>query len=85
MTRKGAYVGLAAGFFTFLILHTQRLSPDWFGPGSLHDVVGWLYAEGPNPFSCAAIGEFVSIGLTFVVSKLTKPLPAAHVNELFEG
>jgi SSS family transporter len=85
VTRKGAYCGLAAGFFTFLILHTQLLDPGWFGAGWVHDAVGWLHAEGPNPFSCTAMGEFVSIAVTFVVSKLTQPLPEALVNELFEG
>ena len=48
-------------------------------------MVGWLVAEGPNPFSCVAMGEFVSIAATVVVSKLTKPLPEAHVNQIFEG
>ena len=52
VARKGAYFGLAGGFFTFLILHTPMLDPGWLGQGSLHDVVGWLHAEGPNPFSC---------------------------------
>ena len=83
VTAKGAYAGLATGFFTFLILHTQLLDPAWFGSGRVHDVVAWLHAEGPNPFSCAAMGEFVSITATFVVSKLTRPLPETHVNELF--
>ena len=60
-------------------------STDWFGRGSLHDVVGWLHAEGPNPFSCVVMGEFVSIAMTFVESKLTKPMPEVHLNELFDG
>jgi Na+/proline symporter len=83
VTRRGAYAGLASGFFTFLILHTQLLDPDWFGPGVLHNVVAWVYGEGPNPFSCAAMGEAVSIFMTFVVSKLTQPLPKDHINKLF--
>ena len=87
VTRKGAYAGLATGFFTFLILHVpsgldmQLLDPGWFGQGFFHNVVAWLNAEGPNPFSCAAMGEFVSIAVTFVVSKLTQPLTEAHVSE----
>jgi sodium/proline symporter len=83
VTRRGAYAGLASGFFTFLILHTQLLEPAWFGPGLLHDLVAWLHGEGPNPYSCAALGEGVSIFTTLIVSKLTKPLPKEHVDELF--
>ncbi len=85
VTRKGAHSGLAAGFFTFVILHMQLLDPGWFGPGWVHNTVGWLHEEGPNPFSCAAMGEFVSIGMTIGVSKLTQPLPEAHVEEMFGG
>ncbi len=83
VTRHGAYAGLASGFFTFLILHTQSLDPAWFSPGILHDLVTWLYGEGTSPFSCAAMGEGVSIALTFVVSKLTQPLPKDHIDGVF--
>ena len=85
VTRRGAYAGLASGFFTFVILHMQLLDPTWFGSGVPHDVVAWLHGEGPNPYSCAALGEGVSIVTTFVVSKLTQPLPTEHVDELFGG
>ena len=83
VTRYGAYAGLVTGFVTFLILHTQQINPEWFGPGTLRIVVDWLYTEGPNPYSCAAMGEFVSIVFTVVVSKLTQPLPRAHIEGMF--
>ena len=83
VTRYGAYAGLLTGFLSFLILHTQQLNPQWFAPGLLRDVVAWLHREGPNPYSCAAMGEFVSIATTFVVSKLTQPLPKTHVDAVF--
>ena len=85
VTRAGAYAGLVSGFVTFFILHTQLLDPAWFSPGLLHTGVAWLYAEGPSPFSCAALGELVSVVSTFVVSKATQPLPETHVRALFEG
>ena len=84
VTAKGAYAGLVGGFLTFLVLHLQLLDPAWFGTGALHGIVAWLHAEGPNPFSCAAMGEFVGVTATFTVSKLTRPLPEAHLRELFE-
>jgi Na+/proline symporter len=85
VTRRGAYAGLISGFFTFLILHTQSLDPAWFGSGVLHSLVTWLHGEGPSPFSCAAMGEGVSIFMTFVVSKLTRPLPKDHISEMFDA
>ena len=83
VTRYGAYTGLLAGFLTFIVLHTRQLDPAWFDPGTLHSIVAWLHQEGPNPYSCAAMGEIVSILTTFVVSKLTQPLPKEHVDGLF--
>ncbi len=85
VTRTGAYAGLVSGFVTFLVLHTQLLDPAWFGPGTTHDVVAWLHAEGPSPFSCATLGELASVGFTYAVSKLTQPLPESHVKALFES
>lgn len=84
VTRKGAYAGLLGGFATFILLHAQVLDPGWFAAGStLHPVVTWLYNEGPNPYSCAVMGEIVSIAATVLVSKLTQPLPEAHLDDLF--
>jgi len=85
VTRYGAYAGLVTGFLTFLVLHTQLINPAWFGSGVMFEIASWLRAEGPNPFSCAAMGEFVSIAATVVVSKLTQPLPDAHLKKLFES
>ena len=83
VTRRGAYAGLVSGFLTFLVLHLQLLDPAWFGSGVAYDVVAWLHAEGPNPFSCAAMGEAVSVAFTYGVSKATQPLPKGHVEEIF--
>ena len=83
VTRWGAYAGLIGGFASFLILHTQSINPDWFAGGMLHTAATWLYGEGPNPFSCAVLGEIVSITSTLVVSKLTQPLPEEHVAGMF--
>lgn len=85
VTKTGAYVGLITGFSTFVVLHGQWLNPEWFGSGWLHSVVTWLYNEGPNPFSCAAIGEGVSVLFTFIVSKLTQPLPDEHIESVFHA
>ena len=83
VTRAGAYAGLISGFVTFVVLHNGWLSPDWFDGGVLDTVITWLHGEAPNPFSCAAIGEGLGVVLTFVVSKLTAPLPAEHLDGMF--
>ena len=80
VTRAGAYAGLVCGFFTFVVLHAELLNPAWFGG---FFVAEWLAGEGPNPTSCAAIGEGVGVVVTIVVSKLTAPLPDAHVAAMF--
>jgi SSS family transporter len=83
VTAKGAYAGLLAGFGTFLVLHTGVLDPVWFEPGLLHTAVSWLGREAPNPYSCAAMGEIVSVAVTVSVSKLTQALPEAHIEQMF--
>ncbi|MEC8601157.1 MAG: sodium:solute symporter family protein [Pseudomonadota bacterium] len=85
VTRAGAYAGLIGGITTFVILHAQLIDPNWFGPGVFFDAATWLYGEGPNPYSCAVMGEIVSVSLTFIVSKLTQPLPDDHLKALFQG
>jgi Na+/proline symporter len=85
VTAKGAYAGLLCGFGTFLLLHTGSVDPAWFEPGVLRDTALWLEREAPNPYSCAAIGELLSVLVTFIVSRLTRPLPKAHVEALFGG
>ena len=86
VTRRGAYAGLLSGFATFAILHGQVLNPAVVeGWGVVHTVVSWLAGEGGNPISCAAIGEGVGVLATFVVSKMTAPLPEAHVEEIFRS
>ena len=80
VTRAGAYAGLVSGFTTFVVLHAELLNPAWFGN---FFVAEWLAGEGPNPTSCAAIGEGVGVVVTFVVSKLTAPLPDDHIQAMF--
>ena len=85
VTRAGAFAGLFAGLFTFVFLHVPLYNPDWFADGPLRPVVQWLYFESGNPFSCTALGEIASVMVTFVVSKLTRPLPKKHIGEMFDN
>ena len=83
VTKAGAYAGLVSGMATFIILHSGVLDPAWFHGSPLFGVVTWLQGEAPNPFSCAAMGEIVSVTSTWGVSKLTQPLERTHVEEMF--
>lgn len=83
VTKSGAYAGLASGMAAFLILHSAILDPTWFTWPWLRSAVEWLVGEAPNPFSCAALGEVVSVAVTWSVSKLTTPLPQEHLDDLF--
>ncbi len=83
VTRAGAIAGLVGGAGVFSVLHGALIDPHWFSPGALQDVAFWLVGEAPNPWSCAAMGEFVSVALTWAVSKRTQPLPDEHLEQLF--
>lgn len=83
VTRTGAYAGLIAGLGAFMLVHSQLLEPAWFPAGILRGAADWLYSEGPNPFSCTAIGEVVSVIVTLIVSRVTRPLPAEYVDAMF--
>ena len=81
VTTAGAYAGLVSGMATFVFLHSGIIEPSWFGP--LGGVAQWLKIEAPNPFSCAAMGELVSVGTTWAVSKLSQPLSERHIERVF--
>ena len=85
VTKAGAYAGLASGMGAFLVLHAGLLHPDLVAGTWLFGPVAWLHGEAPNPYSCAALGELVSVLVTWSVSKLTRPLPKEHLDEMFSA
>lgn len=84
VTRAGAYAGLVTGLVTFLVLHASLIQAAWFEGTFLFSAVTWLEAEAPNPMSCAAIGECLSVIATWSVSLFTRPLAEEHLEELFQ-
>ena len=83
VTRAGAIAGLVGGGLTFIVTFNGWVNPDWFAPGVLQQAAQWLLTESPNPWSCAAMGEVVSLLATVCVSKVTRPLPRAHLIRMF--
>jgi 1,4-dihydroxy-2-naphthoate octaprenyltransferase len=75
--------GLLIGFSVFIVAHAQLIDPSLFSNPILRSAAEWLYREGPNPYSCAVIGEIASVIATVIVSKCTQPLPEAHLDEMF--
>jgi sodium/proline symporter len=84
VTKTGAFAGLISGGVVFIVTFNAMIAPEWFSPGVVRDAVDWLVIEAPNPWSCAAMGELVSVAVTVVVSKLTQPLSKAHLARLFQ-
>ena len=84
VTLAGAIAGLLGGFAVFILAHAQLIDPQWFIGTFAHGPALWLYEEGPNPYSCAVMGEIASVLLTVFVSKVSKPLPKAHLDLMFD-
>ena len=83
VTKAGAFAGLLTGGLTFIVTFNGMISPEWFSPGLLRTAAEWMLGESPNPWSCAAMGELVSLLVTVVVSKATQPLDQSHINRMF--
>ena len=83
VTKAGAFAGLLSGGLIFIVTFNAMIDPAWFNPGVLQNAAIWLVIEAPNPWSCAAMGELVSVAITMIVSKLTQPLAADHMRRLF--
>ncbi len=85
VTLAGAFTGLVSGMLTFILLRSglpwMVVDPGALGP--LSGIAEWLEHYRANPYTCAVVGEVVSIVGTWAVSKLTQPLPEAHVDRLF--
>jgi Na+/proline symporter len=90
VTKAGAYAGFASGAAVFLLTHPPAYIPaiaDLYSAlaanTALAGPVDWLLAEASNPYSCAAMGEIISLLATWGVSRLTRNLPADHIREVF--
>lgn len=83
VTKAGAFAGLLTGLISFIVLHSGVIDAGWMAGTPLSPVFEFLAGEAPNPLSCAAIGELLSVIVTFAVSKMTRPLPQEQIEKLF--
>jgi len=83
VTRAGAVAGLVSGVVAFSVLHSGILDPTWLEGTRVAGILLWLQGEAPNPFSCAALGQLLSVVITVIVSLASSPLPREHLERLF--
>lgn len=82
ITRAGALSGFWAGAITFILIRGQFLSGSWLAGTGLDGFGQWFDYYATNPYSAATFGAAVSVLVTLVVSRMTKPLPAEHLEAL---
>ena len=84
VTRNGALAGFAVGAVVFSVTHAPAQFPGLVPNFVAETSVGaWLLSEASNPYSCAALGQFASLLATVLVSKLSRSLPAEHIEDVF--
>ena len=82
ITRAGSLAGFWGGALSFVAIHGQILSGQWFHGTSLEGFGVWFDYYATSPYSAATFGGFVSIILCYLVSKFTHSLPQAHLEQL---
>lgn len=82
VTRIGAISGFWAGAATFVLIRGQIVSGEWLAGTALEGFGQWFDFYATNPYSAATFGAAASAIVTFVVSRVTTPLPAEHLNAL---
>jgi Na+/proline symporter len=82
VTRAGALAGFWSGAVTFILVRGQILSGKWLEGTALEDFGRWFDFYATNPYSAATFGASASLFATAIVSRLTAPLPAAHLERL---
>jgi len=83
-TKAGSITGFIVGGVAFSVLHSGSLPVARFaGTGALDIAIQWLNSQSTNPFACATLGAFCSIGAMVVVSYMTKPPSDEHLRRVF--
>jgi len=83
VTRTGALAGFLVGALVFTVAHAGWLGPEGFEGTRWEAPLTWLTGEASNPYSCAAMGQLLSLVVTWLVSLRTVSPPREHLDELF--
>jgi sodium/proline symporter len=79
VTRAGAIAGFWAGAVTFVLIHAEIISGLWLIGTPLEDAGRWFAFYAKSPYSAATFGGIVSVLVTMLVSKISKPLAKKHL------
>ena len=83
-TSTGALAGFFGGGIFFIVLKAGLINAEWFTGGMLEVPGVWLASQTSNPFACATLGSFISLGLMAVVSLFSGAPSEQHLNRVFE-
>ena len=75
--------GFVVGGVVFAVLHMGGIQAAWFAGGPLEAAGVWLQAQAVNPYACATMGAGLSVVAMVVVSLLTTPPSAQHLERVF--
>ena len=82
VTRTGAIAGFWSGAIVFILVRGQFVRGAWLEGSGLEDFGRWFDFYATNPYSAATYGAAASVLVTVAVSRLTTPLPAAHIEAM---
>jgi Na+/proline symporter len=82
VTRAGALAGFWAGAVAFVAIHGGFLSTAWLEGTRLEAAGRWFEFNAASPYSAATLGGLVSVLVTVGVSRVTEPLPRAHLDAI---
>ncbi|MEL0083611.1 MAG: sodium:solute symporter family protein [Gammaproteobacteria bacterium] len=83
VTRAGAVCGFIAGVLLFALFRTDLITAASRILATPDSVSAWLAIQTPNPYSCTALAMIGATLLTIMVSLITRPLPADHLQAVF--
>jgi len=82
VTKTGALAGFWAGAISFILIHGEIVSGHWLAGSALEDFGNWFAFYAKSPYSAASIGGALSVVTCYIVSRLTEPLSAEHLQQV---
>jgi len=82
VTRAGAIAGFFSGAIVFVLIHAEIISGLWLVGTRLEQAGQWFALYAQSPYSAATMGGILSVLVSVIVSKFTKPLPDIHLQQL---
>lgn len=84
-TSTGAMAGFLVGAGSFVLLHSQILPWEMLYGTTFESAARWINFFEPNPYMNSMIGILLAVATTILISLRTRPLPEAHLAEIFSA